>query len=107
LSWGHAIASDAVAPDVCWERIGFPGERMPERLAPGRIVLAESKEQGRLTAAGVGRMSLEETPLMPGEALWGWDDGRTGQTFETVMRKIADETATVQEALSAAQEVAE
>jgi multiple sugar transport system substrate-binding protein len=106
-SWGYAITSEAMDPNTCWEWVAFLSERMPQRTVPGRIALAESKEFERRAFSEVARAALESTLLVPVEALWAWDDGRTMMTFEAVMRKIDDGSMTAQEALGAAQEMAE
>jgi hypothetical protein len=52
-------------------------------------------------------MALYDTLLVSHDALRDWDDGRTFRTFAAAMRKIADGTATAEEALATAQQVSE
>jgi multiple sugar transport system substrate-binding protein len=101
---GFAIASDVEDANVCWDWIAYLSEQRPEIVMPARISHVESREYGDRAESEVARAAMEDAMLVPYSVLSSWDGGTSLRVFGSALEKIVDGRATVQEALSLAQE---
>jgi multiple sugar transport system substrate-binding protein len=107
--WGYAIHRDTEEPEACWRWVVFLSERIPSRLVPGRVSLAESDEYVRSARDyATEQASLQNAVLISQGTLWTWGGTRREMVaLESALREIGAGTSTPREAMTEAQRKAE
>ena len=107
LVQGYFVMAQTAYPDACWQWISFLSRQLPDRAAPARRSLAESREYSNRVGedvAQVARDSMEGALLLSPE-LAEFEDALN--VFGNAMSRILAGAATVEEGLVWAQQQSE
>ncbi len=102
-----AISAQTKHPEACWQWLAFLSQQPPARLVPARRSVAESAAYERLVGAenaAAARQSAEHTIVIPFDTPELY--GKLGQLWMQAINDIVNGDATVQEAMTRAQQLA-